>query len=133
MKKGTQFSSTVTQSIQVDVQSKYDPNTSNLQEGKFYYLYHVTIKNLGTISVTLMNRYWHITDGLGRVQEVRGKGVIGQCPTILPGGKHEYSSFCPLVTQFGVMKGHYEMVTEKGDTVIVDIAPFQLAVPHTLN
>ncbi|MDP7036535.1 MAG: Co2+/Mg2+ efflux protein ApaG [Candidatus Marinimicrobia bacterium] len=133
MSKSINSSVAVTHGVQVIVHSKYDRESSNLTDGQFCYIYHVTIKNKGHIPVTLMNRYWHITDGLGRVQEVRGKGVIGQCPTIQPGEKHEYSSFCPLVTQFGVMKGHYEMVTEKGDTVIVDIAPFQLAVPHTLN
>ena len=133
LQKGLNSSSAETHKIQVTVHSSYDPGASNLQEGQYCYVYHVTIQNKGKIPVTLMNRYWHITDGLGRVQEVRGEGVIGKRPTLLPGDTHEYSSFCPLETQFGVMKGHYEMVTDEGDTVIVEVAPFRLSVPHALN
>ncbi len=131
--QGLNSSSAETHNIQVTVHSRYDPGASNLQEGQYCYMYHVTIENKSNIPVTLMNRYWHITDGLGRVQEVRGEGVIGKRPTLQPGDTHEYSSFCPLETQFGVMKGHYEMVTDEGDTVIVEVAPFRLSVPHALN
>ncbi|MBH49464.1 MAG: Co2+/Mg2+ efflux protein ApaG [Candidatus Marinimicrobia bacterium] len=133
MKTGFNSSVAVTQNIKVKVHSKYDPGASNLQEGQYCYIYHVSIQNKGTTPVTLMNRYWHITDGLGRVQEVKGEGVIGQRPTLQPGDLHEYSSFCPLETQFGVMKGHYEMVTDRGEKFIVEVAPFKLSVPHALN
>ena len=133
MKTGFNSSVAVTQDIKVEVHSKYDPGASNLKEGQYCYIYHVIIQNTGTNPVTLMNRYWHITDGVGRIQEVKGEGVIGQRPTIQPGERHEYSSFCPLETQFGVMKGHYEMVSERGKTFIVEVAPFKLCVPYALN
>ena len=133
MSKAIHSSIALTQDIQVIVHSKYDQESSKLSDGQFLYVYHVVIKNKGEITVTLMNRYWHITDGLGRVHEVNGEGVIGQCPTIHPGEKFEYSSFCPLETQYGVMKGHYEMVTEGDETIVVEVAPFCLSVPGALN
>ena len=133
IQKGLYSSFAETHDIHVTVHSKFDPSVSNLSEGQYCYVYHVTIQNKGQVPVTLMNRYWHITDGLGRIQEVRGEGVIGKRPTLNPGDKHQYSSFCPLETQYGVMKGHYEMVTDEGETVFVEVAPFRLAVPHALN
>ena len=122
-----------TQNIQVTVHSQYDREYSKFNEGDFFYLYHVSIENKGSVSVTLKKRYWHITDGFGRVHEVKGDGVIGQFPIIHPGEKHEYSSFCPLETEYGVMKGHYEMIRNDGKTLIIQIAPFRLSVFENLN
>ena len=81
----------------------------------------------------LLSRRWTITDGNGRVEEVRGPGVIGEQPTLRPGQAFEYTSGAILRTQRGSMKGSYQMVTEGGDHFDATIAEFALERPYSLN
>jgi ApaG protein len=81
--------------------------------------------------VQLKNRYWKITDGRGQVQEVRGPGVVGEQPTLEPGGRFEYTSGVPLSTPTGLMVGTYEMVAENGERFEVDVPAFSLDSPHS--
>ena len=80
-----------------------------------------------------MSRRWVITDGEGEVQVVEGAGVVGEQPLLAPGSSFEYTSFCPLPTPYGTMHGAYRMVCPGGDTFDATIAPFTLAVPHSIN
>ena len=75
----------------------------------------------------------NITNANGRVEEVRGPGVVGKQPTLAPGESHEYTSACPLTTSFGTMHGSYEMTTEDGEHFDVEIAAFALAEPYAIN
>ena len=77
----------------------------------------------------LLNRHWQITDGLGRIQEVRGPGVVGEQPVLRPGEAFEYTSGCPLNTSTGIMVGTYEMETLDGERFDVDIPAFSLDSP----
>ena len=81
----------------------------------------------------LLTRHWIITDGTGRVEEVRGPGVVGKQPVLAPGESFTYSSGCPLASPFGVMGGTYQMVTDAGDQFDVKIAPFTLSEPYTVH
>ncbi len=80
-----------------------------------------------------MSRRWTITDAHGRSEEVRGPGVVGEQPVLSPGESFEYTSFCPLPTPIGSMRGTYQMVTASGFRFDAEIAPFSLAVPTALN
>jgi ApaG protein len=122
--------SQTTESIRVTVQPHYLEDQSAPAESHYVWAYQVEIANLGASTVQLLNRYWHITDASGRVQEVRGAGVVGEQPVLPPGGRFQYTSGCPLSTPSGVMVGHYEMSGEGGQRFEVAIPAFSLDSPH---
>ena len=123
----------MTQGIRVSVQSRYLPDRSNPARREFVFAYTVRITNEGERTAQLVSRHWIITDGAGRIQEVRGDGVVGAQPVLNPGQSFEYTSGCALPTQFGTMEGTYRMVRDDGEDFDAVIAPFSLAMPHTLN
>ena len=97
------------------------------------FAYTVRIDNEGAETAQLRSRHWIITDGDGRVEEVRGPGVVGQQPLLKPGEHFEYTSGCVLQTPRGQMHGTYQMVRDGGATFDATIAPFDLALPYSLN
>jgi len=102
-------------------------------DDRWFFAYTIRIENDGAATVRLLSRHWIITDGNGRVEEVRGPGVVGQQPVLGPGASFEYTSACPLPTPFGVMEGSYQMSTESGERFDVRIAPFSLSEPYAIN
>ena len=129
----TAVSTAVTRGVRIDVNPEFLPSQSDPKQGLWMFGYQVRIANEGTDSVQLLSRHWIITDATGRVEEVRGPGVIGEQPVILPGRNFEYRSGCPLPTPMGTMHGTYQMVTQKGERFDAVIAPFTLAEPYTVN
>ena len=119
-----------TRGIRVEVQPIYLEDQSEPDEGRYVWAYKVRIQNAGEITVQLRNRYWRITDALGRVQEVRGPGVVGEQPVLHPGESFEYTSGCPLPTPSGIMLGSYQMHAEDGEVFDVTIPAFSLDSPH---
>lgn len=119
----------VTEGIEVVVSPHYVPERSSPESGAWFWVYEVEIRNTGSAPVRLLARHWEITDGLGKVQHVRGEGVIGQQPLIEPGGHFQYTSGCPLSTQSGIMQGEYEMVDGEGRPFLVAIPAFSLDCP----
>ncbi len=126
-------SEATTRGIRVTVRSSYVPERSNPTQGSWFFSYRIRISNRGEAPVQLLNRHWVITDAHGRVEEVRGPGVIGEQPVMAPGESFEYSSFCPLGTPFGSMEGSYEMVTDAGERFWAKIGKFTLSQPLTVN
>src|SRR5262245_31671119 len=124
-------SEATTRNIQVRVEAEYDPGRSNPGEQQWFFLYTVQITNEGAETVQLVSRHWIITDAMGKVEEVRGPGVIGQQPVLGPGESFRYTSGCPLTTPFGSMHGTYQMVNQGGEKFDVEIAPFALTEPYT--
>ena len=122
-----------TRGVRVQVQSRYDPGRSNPGTSQWFFLYTITITNIGTVTVQLLTRHWVITDGNGKVEEVRGPGVVGKQPVLQPGESFEYTSGCPLQTPFGLMEGTYEMGSESGERFEAKIAPFTLSQPYTVH
>ena len=122
-------SEAVTRGIRVEVVPEFDPLRSSPESGQWFFLYTVTIENRSTETVQLLTRHWIITDGNGEVGEVRGPGVVGEQPVLVPGGAFQYTSGCPLPTDVGKMEGSYRMITSEGEEFDVEIAPFTLAVP----
>ncbi|GGA73653.1 protein ApaG [Nitratireductor aestuarii] len=119
----------ITAGIEVSVEPIFLPEQSDPEESHFVWAYQVTIINHSPDIVTLISRYWHITDELGRVQEVTGDGVVGEQPRLEPGDSFQYTSGCPLGTPSGIMVGRYTMETETGDQFEVDIPAFSLDLP----
>ena len=127
------MSSALTRGIRVTVQSFYLAERSSPANHQYAFAYTVRISNEGGATSQLRSRHWIITDGDGKVQEVRGEGVVGAQPTFKPGQHFEYTSWCMLPTPHGSMHGTYQMVTDGGDEFDANIAPFPLALPYSLN
>ncbi len=122
-----------TKDIVVRVQSHYVPERSEPEHCQWFFTYTVHITNESDIGVQLISRHWVITDGNGQVQEVRGAGVVGEQPSLKPGDHFEYTSICPLETEFGTMQGSYQMINTDGETFDVNVAPFSLSIPNLIN
>lgn len=122
--------SETTRSIAVSVRPIYLDDQSEPEEGRYVWAYHIRIENNGAEVVQLLNRHWRITDALGRMQEVRGPGVVGEQPVLEPGESFEYTSGTPLSTPSGIMVGSYEMETRAGERFEVKIPAFSLDSPH---
>jgi ApaG protein len=127
------MSETVTRGVRVLVQPRYMPEQSEPSKSHFLFAYHVTIRNESEITLQLLSRHWVITDGEGKVEEVRGPGVVGYQPVLKPGEQFQYTSGCPLGTPVGTMHGSYQMEAEDGSQFDAQIDPFRLAVPRMLN
>jgi len=119
--------------IDVSVVTRYLPEQSQPEQNRFAFAYTVTVSNNGELPAKLLSRHWIITDGDGRVQEVRGAGVVGQQPLIEAGASHTYSSGTVMTTRVGIMQGSYQMLAEDGKRFDAVIAPFRLAVPGSLH
>ena len=127
------MSDATTRGIRVQVKAEYVPGQSAPERGQYFFAYRVRISNSGEEAAQLVSRRWMITDGEGKVQVVEGAGVVGEQPVLTPGASFEYTSFCPLSTPYGTMHGVYRMMTPAGAEFEATIAPFTLAVPHSLN
>lgn len=119
-----------TRKITVTVQPQYLDDRSSPDEDRYMWAYQVRIENGGEDTVQLRARYWHITDANGRVQEVRGAGVVGEQPVLKPGDSFEYTSGTPLPTPSGIMAGRYQMESERGERFEIEVPAFSLDSPH---
>ena len=126
-------SSAITQGIKVTVSTAYVAAQSSPAAHRYVFAYTVRISNEGTEAAQLRSRHWVITDGNGKVEEVRGPGVVGQQPLLRPGEHFEYTSGCVLETPRGTMAGTYQMQRTDGSSFDAEIAAFALALPYSLN
>jgi len=120
----------ITRNIKVTVEPSYAPERSDPDEPRYFWVYRIEIANLGDRTVRLTHRHWRITDADGRLEEVRGPGVVGEQPTLLPGQSYRYASGCPLRTPSGIMVGSYRMVAEDGEAFEVAVPAFSLDSPE---
>lgn len=127
------LSEAVTHNVRVEVLSQYSPANSRPLHGEWVFEYTVRITNLAAETVQLLDRHWIITDGTGQVREVEGPGVVGEQPVLAPGQSFKYSSWCPLSTPVGVMRGTYRMARVNGDRFDVEIAPFELKARYSVH
>jgi ApaG protein len=121
----------ITNDIRVEVIGCHAPENS--RQGEFVFQYTVRITNQGAETVQLRSRHWIITDALDHVEEVRGPGVVGEQPVLAPGQSFKYSSWCPLKTPTGTMRGTYQMVGSGGVEFDIEIAPFALRARYTVH
>jgi ApaG protein len=115
--------------ISVEVETSYVDEQSDPNERRYVFSYTITIRNEGAVPARLLTRHWIITHGNGKVQEVRGDGVVGEQPHLKPGQGFRYSSGAVLETPVGAMQGSYEMIDDEGQRFDVPIRPFRLAMP----
>ncbi len=119
--------------INVEVKTSYMAEQSSPDNNRYVFAYTITIHNAGEVPARLLNRHWLITDSNGKVQEVRGAGVVGEHPYLRPGEDYRYTSGAIIETPVGSMQGSYEMVTDDGVHFEAPISPFSLSVPRTLH
>jgi ApaG protein len=126
----------VTRKIEVKVTPRFSSERSSPNNGYYFWSYTIDIANHGSETVQLKTRHWRITDGAGRLQEVKGPGVVGEEPTLKPGESFEYTSGVPLPTPSGFMAGSYGMITGEGQPFDIEIPAFSLDAPskeRTIN
>ena len=126
-------SQATTRGVSVEVESSYVPERSRPLQNRWFFAYRIRISNTGDDVVQLISRHWIITDANGLVEEVAGPGVVGEQPVLNPGESFEYTSFCPLGTPFGTMRGSYQLTTPDGESFDAQIAPFELSEPLPEN
>lgn len=119
--------------IDINVETAFIPDQSEIEKERFVFAYTITIHNSGDEPARLLNRHWLITDANGKIQEVRGAGVVGEQPYLKPGESYQYTSGTVLDTPVGSMQGEYEMTNDDGTRFIAPIAPFSLALPRSLH
>jgi ApaG protein len=118
-----------TRDVTVRVSVSYMAEQSEPARGRWFWAYHIRIENAGDAVIQLLTRAWIITDGRGARHEVRGEGVVGEQPAIVPGGSYDYVSGCPLHTPSGHMEGSYGLQDEHGRRFDVAIPRFPLFAP----
>ncbi|MFI4905431.1 MAG: Co2+/Mg2+ efflux protein ApaG [Steroidobacteraceae bacterium] len=119
--------------ISIDVETTYLDDQSEPREQRYVFAYTITIRNEGEVPAKLLTRHWIITDANGRVQEVRGDGVVGEQPYLKPGQGFRYSSGAVLETPVGTMQGSYQMIADDGAQFDAPIPAFRLAIPGMLH
>jgi ApaG protein len=125
-----------TRNIQVTVRPQFLDDRSSPADNHYFWAYTIEIANEGEETVQLISRHWRITDAFGRLQEVRGPGVVGEQPVLGPGQSFRYTSGVPLPTPSGFMLGSYNMVTAAGESFDIEIPAFSLDSPsmeRTIN
>ena len=128
------MASKISEGIEVNVETFYQPDYSNPMSGEYMFAYRITIENRNNFPVKLQRRHWHIFDSNGENREVEGEGVVGVQPLLNPGEKYQYVSGSNLRTEMGKMHGTYlmENVTNK-KTFEVNIPAFEMVVPFKNN
>ena len=119
--------------IEVQVTPRYLPEQSLPAQNRYVFAYTVRIANVGRKTAQLRTRHWVITDANGKIEEVRGAGVIGETPTIAPGDSFEYSSGAIIATPVGAMRGSYQMQSVDGTEFDAEIKMFSLSIPRILH
>ena len=119
--------------VQVSVESMYVESQSVPEQKRFVFAYTITIRNTGRVPAKLLTRHWVITDSNGKVQEVRGEGVVGEQPHLQPGQAFQYTSGTLLETAVGSMRGSYQMIADDGVEFDAEVPTFTLSVPRVLH
>jgi len=119
--------------VLVSVESIYVESQSVPEQKRFVFAYTITIRNTGRVPAKLLTRHWVITDSNGKVQEVRGEGVVGEQPHLQPGQAFQYTSGTLLETAVGSMRGSYQMIADDGVEFDAEVPTFTLSVPRVLH
>ena len=119
--------------IKVSARTAFVPEQSDVNGGRYVFAYTITIHNLGSVPAQLISRHWIITDSNNQVQEVRGKGVVGEQPLLRPNESFEYTSGTAIATPVGTMRGSYQMKAEDGAEFEAPIPEFTLSMPRVLH
>lgn len=119
--------------IEVSVDTHFVAEQSQPDADRFVFAYTVTLRNIGDLPARLLSRHWIITDANGKIEEVRGDGVVGEQPRLQPGEGYVYTSGAVLETSVGTMRGAYHLHADDGTDFETPIPEFVLSVPRTLH
>lgn len=119
--------------LDIAVATRYLEEESAPDDDRYVFAYTIQIRNIGSVPARLLHRHWVITDATGKVEEVRGEGVVGEQPWLRPGESFEYTSGAVLSTRVGTMHGEYELLADDGTRFEAAIPAFTLAMPRTLH
>jgi len=122
-----------THKLDVGVETTYIDDQSDPDADRYVFAYTITISNTGKTPAKLLKRHWLITDSNGKIQEVRGDGVVGEQPYLRPGEVFRYTSGTVIETPVGTMEGEYEMLGDDGRSFLAPIDRFPLSVPRVLH
>ena len=119
--------------LEISVATQFLDEQSDPDGDRYVFAYTIRIRNLGRLPAQLLDRHWVITDGNGKVEEVRGEGVVGEQPRLEPGEAFTYTSGAVLETDIGTMRGSYDMLADDGTRFAAPIPAFTLSIPRTLH
>lgn len=119
--------------ILVETEPHYIESKSSPEDKRYIFSYTISISNVGSVAAKLLSRHWLITDANGKIQEVRGQGVVGEQPHIKPGEMFRYTSGAMIETPVGVMQGKYTLISDEGENFNTIIPKFTLSIPRTLH
>src|SRR5690606_6303125 len=119
--------------LDIRVDSRFLDDQSQPGDNRFVFAYTIVIQNAGSVPARLVSRHWVITDANGKIEEVRGEGVIGEQPWMRPGDRFEYTSGAVIETAVGTMRGSYQLVADDGTRFEAPIPQFTLSVPRTIH
>lgn len=122
-----------TQDILIEVNPYFVPERSSPLHNQYFYAYKIKITNNSEVACRVIHRHWKIKDGNGKAYDVQGSGVVGEQPMLKPGESFEYTSFCPLHSPYGNMRGKYQMIDEFGNRFWVSVPVFFFRPPRNLN
>jgi ApaG protein len=117
----------------VSVVTQYLPERSSAADDVYAFAYTITIRNTGPVTGQLIARHWVITDGAGKVEEVRGLAVVGHQPLLRPGEQFEYTSWARIATPRGRMGGRFFCITEDAHWFEAPVPAFELAQAQALH
>lgn len=130
---GRAMQETADYTLEIQIATRFLDEESKPDDGRYVFAYTIRIRNVGRLPAQLVSRHWIVTDANGRVEEVRGDGVVGEQPRLEPGEDFVYTSGTVLATSVGTMEGSYDMVGDDGAHFDAPIPPFTLSVPRTLH
>ena len=123
----------ISDKIKIQAKSLFFPDRSNFENSIYFFAYNINIRNNSEEEVKLLARYWSIKDANGHIDIVKGDGVVVEQPVLKPNDSFKYTSFCPLKTAFGTMKGFYTFSNRNGDKFKSEIPEFGLVAPNNIN
>ena len=128
--EGLQLFEQRTRDVIIRVEPEYLAEQSSHADSRYIWAYTVEIDNQSAEDLKVTDRFWKIADSRGQMQEVRGKGVVGEKPVIKAGEIFRYTSGAPLTAPSGMMLGAYTMQAESGESFDAQIPAFLLDSPH---
>ncbi|MBI1842940.1 MAG: ApaG domain [Verrucomicrobia bacterium] len=93
------------------------------------FMYSIEIRNQSDVPFTLKARKWVVTHSDGSIVVVEGDGVVGQTPTIPPGGEFSYESQHFIDTPSAYAEGSYLGLDPSGRRIVVRIPRFGMQAP----
>jgi ApaG protein len=111
----------------------YQPQVLTAPDRPHCFAYYITIANETDHTITLKGRKWVVKESSGEVTAVEGDGLVGEMPTLEPGGSFSYNSFHVIHSRRAMASGSYIGLDETGRRVLAAIPTFEMVVPDELG